>query len=427
MNETPRDGGSGPQPMSSFFMRSGVQVDTIPIGPGVPIGIERVTHPGIAIGGAYGAWGAAYDNATLPALVEKHLGQPLRDDERLNLAELGFLSRHHVPELANEEHVALEMEAGTRYLTEACRASGWDPAEVDGVLLGITTPVVPDFTERIAARAGIPERALKVTIHKACDGAVAGLNLALNPELVNGNLPGDNLAQLLNGKKVLVGGIEGLSRVMKATFDRQALQLFGTGAGVFGVIPGRTMRFLAGGAHEAYDEEGMLQVRMAYPHAGRRSQGESLIEVTQTGAHSYRVAGLMHEPATDSDAVIMAGPMGMVKLFVRNGVSAVRSVYRAYQERLGRLSMPGKELAVAIVHHANYKINQLKAKQLEKEGINLPMPWLLSDFGNVSAASAMIAFLRKLRDLAPGDHVLFDGFGAGTYYDVLAVEMGAGA
>lgn len=411
---------------SSFFARPGVQVDEIAVGPGVPFGVERVSHPRVGIGGAYGAWGAAYDNATLPALIEAHLGQALSEAERLNLAELGFLSRHHVPQLTEEEHLAVEIEAGARYLTEACRASGWEPAEVDAVLLGITTPAAPDFTERIAARAGIPEEALKVTVHKACDGAVAGLNLALNPELAPGGPLAESLAKRLVGKKVLVGGIEGLSRVVKRTFDRQALQLFANGAGVFGVIPGRTMRFLAGGTHEAYDEEGMLQVRMAYPHAGRRGQGESLIEVTQTAAQCYRVAGLMHEPATESDAVVMAGPMGMVKLFVRNGVMAVRSVYRAYQERLGQMALPGKELAVAIVHHANYKINQLKAKQLEKEGISLPMPWLLSDFGNVSAASAMIAFLRKLRELTPGDHVLFDGFGAGTYYDVLAVELGAG-
>lgn len=424
MNETLSESGpAGAAPATSFFMRPGVRVDELPIGPGVPFGVERVSHPGVGIGGAYGAWGQAYDNLTLPALVEAHLSQPLREGERLNLAELGFTSRHHVPKLTDEEHIALELEAGTRYLTEACRANDWAPAEVDAILLGITTPAIPNFTECIAERAGIPESALKVTIHKACDGAVAGLNLALNPELAAGNSPGGNLAQRLSGKRVLVGGMEGLSRVMKRTFDRQALQLFGNGAGIFGVIPGRTMRFLAGGTHEAYDEEGMLQVRMAYPHSGRQSQGESLIEVTQTAAHSYRVAGLMHEPATDSGAVVMAGPMGMVKLFVRNGVSAVRSVYRAYQERLGQMSLPGKELAVAIVHHANYKINQLKAKQLEKEGISLPMPWLLSDFGNVSAASAMIAFLRKLKDLAPGDHVLFDGFGAGTYYDVLAVEL----
>jgi 3-oxoacyl-[acyl-carrier-protein] synthase III len=75
------------------------------------------------------------------------------------------------------------------------------------------------------------------------------------------------------------------------------------------------------------------------------------------------------------------------------------------------------------VHHANYKINQLKAKQLLKEGIQFPMPWLLNDFGNVSAASNMIAFLRQLQHIHPGDHVLFDGFGAGTYYDVMAVSF----
>ncbi len=410
---------------TSFFQRPGVQVEEIPVGPGVPLGIERVSHPAVGIGGAYGAWGPPCDNATLVQVVEAHLGEPLREEERLNLAELGFLYRHHVPAMSEEEHIAVEVEVGTRLLLEACRATGWEPAEVDAVLLGITTPAVPDYTERIAARAGIRASALKVTVHKACDGAVGGLNLALNPELAAGTPLAGNLARQLVGKKVLVGGIEGLSRVMKHTFDRQALQLFGNGAGVFGVIPGRTMEYLAGGAYEAFDVEGMLQVRMAYPHSGRAAAGESLVEVTQTAPCSYRVAGLMHEPHDDANSVIMAGPMGMVKLFVRNGVSAVRSVYRAYQERLSRMSLPGKGLAVAIAHHANFKINQLKAKQLEKEGISLPMPWLLSDFGNVSAASAMIAFLRKLRSLAPGDHVLFDGFGAGTYYDVIAVELGA--
>jgi 3-oxoacyl-[acyl-carrier-protein] synthase III len=52
------------------------------------------------------------------------------------------------------------------------------------------------------------------------------------------------------------------------------------------------------------------------------------------------------------------------------------------------------------------------------------MPWVLSEFGNVSAASNMIAFLRKLPSINPGDHILFDGFGAGTYYDAFAVSMG---
>jgi len=403
---------------TSFFERPGVRVETIDVGPGVPLGIERSANLGVGIGGAYGTWGACCPNVELAATVESILGHPIGDNGPMNVGDLGFLYRHHVPALQPQEHVDVEVEVGARFITEASHAAGWDPGEVDALLVGITTPACNDYVERIAAKAGIPERSLKVTVHKACDGSVAALNLALNPELGWGH----NVAQMLRGKKVLVGGIEGLSRVMHQTKDAQALQLFGNGAGMFGLIPGQTMEFIAGGSQEVYDEEGLLQVRMAYPHSRT-----SLLEVQETGAHSLRFAGLQHEPSADAGPVVMAGPMGMVKLFVRSGVSAVRTVYGAYRERMGRMGTPGKDIAVSIVHHANYKINLLKAKQLQKEGINIPMPWLPSDFGNVSAASAMIAFLRMLNQLHTGDHVMFDGFGAGTYYDVVAVELGAHA
>jgi 3-oxoacyl-[acyl-carrier-protein] synthase III len=147
------------------------------------------------------------------------------------------------------------------------------------------------------------------------------------------------------------------------------------------------------------------------------------VDVTEPFANNIRVAGLMHEPQ-DGSSISMAGPMGMVKLFVRTGVQVVREVYSAYQTRLDKLGMAGRSLTVAIVHHANYKINKLKEKHLQNEGIILHMPWLLSEFGNVSAASNMIAFLRELPNLKPFDHILIDGFGAGTYYDVMAVELG---
>jgi 3-oxoacyl-[acyl-carrier-protein] synthase III len=399
-------------------------METIPVGPGVPLGIEQARNPQVGIGGAYGTWGQPCDNAALPEAIELALGMPLAEGERLNLSELGFLRRHHVPILTTQEHIDLEVAVGARFLKAAAQASGWEPSEVDAVLIGITMPTTEDYVERIAAEAGIPESALKVSVHKACDGSVAALNLALNPE-APAILDNDrNLAMTLYGKKVLVGGIEGLSRVMKRTRDSQALQLFGNGAGVFGVIPGRTMQFLVGGSREVYDVDGVLQVRMSYPHSRQRVAGESLIEVSAPHNHSIRIAGLMHEPEENGVTVVMAEPMGMVKLFVRSGAAAVKGVYQAYRELMDQRGMPGKDIAVGIVHHANYKINQLLEKQLQKVGVSFPMPWLLSEFGNVSAASNMIAFLRKLSSLAPGDHVLFDGFGAGTYYDVLAVELG---
>jgi 3-oxoacyl-[acyl-carrier-protein] synthase III len=271
--------------------------------------------------------------------------------------------------------------------------------------------------------AGIPDRALKVSVHKACDGSVGGLHLALNPNLpVNAHLH-PNVAEALYGRKVLVGGIEGLSRFVGTSHDKYAMQLFGNGGGVIGFVPGESMKFLVGRTHEAYDEEGVLKVRMYYPYSRHTIDPDSMIEVSQPGEHHLRVAGLMHEPDT-ATSVDMAGPTGMVKLFVRNGVQVVSDVYKAYQALMAKLGKPDKAMAVAIVHHANLKINMLKEKHLNREGIRISMPWLLSDFGNVSAASNMIAFLRKLSSLKPGDHILFDGFGAGTYYDVLAVELG---
>jgi 3-oxoacyl-[acyl-carrier-protein] synthase III len=408
---------------TSFYEHPQVHVESIPVGGGVPIGIECVTNTAVGIGGAYGTWGDSYDNEDLPRLFEQVMGEPLANEEKINLADLGFLYRQHIPKLSDAENLELEVQAGANFLRQAAYASGWEPGEVEAVLVGNSGPVTGDYVERIAGEAGIPESALKVSIHKACDGSVAGLNLALNPDLPIQKQFGQNLAKSLLGKKVLLGGIEGLSRFIQASRDKNALQLFGNGAGIIGFVPGESMKFLVGQTREVFDEEGVLAVHMYYPHSGQRVEGQSMIEVTQPNANNIRIAGLMHEPDGESP-VEMAGMMGMVKLFVRTGVQVVREVYQAYQQKMADLGIPGKDIAVAIVHHANLKINQLIEKTLQKDGIRIPMPWLLRDFGNVSAASNMIAFLRKLSSLKPGDHILFDGFGAGTYYDVLAVKLG---
>jgi 3-oxoacyl-[acyl-carrier-protein] synthase III len=405
--------------ISSFYDEESVEKEIIPVGNGVPFGTVRVSNPEVGIGGAYGGWGESYDNRALPAVVEKQVGTALPPEDLMELGNLGFTSRLRTPELSDEDHVELEVEVGSRLLKKAASANGWSPSQVDGVLIGTSIPIIGDYLERIARRAGIREDALKVSVHKACDGSVGGLHLALNPELAE---PGKiNIAERLFGKKVLVGGVEGLTRGLRHSHDKNAIQLFGNGAGVIGVIPGTTMKFLTGKTYEVFDEEGVLEVRMDYPHAKERVPGQSLVEVSQEG-QSVRVAGLMHEPES-GEAIAMAGPMGMVKLFVRSGVQVVTDVYQAYQNLMQKLGEPGR-IAVAIVHHANYKINKLKEKHLANLGIRFPMPWLLSEFGNVSAASNMIAFLRQLPKLKPGDHVLIDGFGAGTYYDVLAVEIG---
>jgi 3-oxoacyl-[acyl-carrier-protein] synthase III len=404
----------------AFYDRPGVRKALLPVAECVKLGVERVSNSLLGLGGAYGAWGESIDNQRLPEFLEKRLDEEIPAAERMNLAELGFHHRHHTPDLSYAEHLEVEVEAGAQLVREAAQASGWQPADVDGLLVGMSAPVSEDYLAQIARRAGMRDEALKVSVHKACDGSMGALNLTLNPQLAAGQV---NIAEELAGKKVLVGGIEGLSRFTSHARDKNALQLFGNGMGLFGLVPGETMKLLAAKSHENYDDEGLLQVRMFYPHSREVRPGGSMLEVSRAAGNSVRVAGLMHEPR-DGMPIVMAGLMGMVKLFVRSGVEVVSDVYKQYQAALGRLDQSGRSLGVAIAHHANYKINLLKAKQLLKEGVQIPMPWLLSDFGNVSAASCAIAFLRQLQEMRPGDHVLFDGFGAGTYYDVMAVSLG---
>jgi 3-oxoacyl-[acyl-carrier-protein] synthase III len=400
---------------TDFYHRPGVQTTILPYGPGVPFGVEVVQNPQVGIAGAYGAWGDSYDNHSLKTMLRTLLGAALESSEVGELDELGFINRHHLPQLTDEEHLEVELEVGASLLRQAANANGWQTQDVQGVLIGMSSPITEDYLERICRRAGIPEHAWMVSIHKACDSSVAGLHLALNPSLAAAGQP--NLAEELQGKKVLVGGIEGLSRFLRASQDVNALQLFGNGAGVIGVIPGESLTFLTGSTRQAYDEEGVLQVRMAYPHSRT-----TMLEISTAGSSHLRVAGLMHEPAGGLP-IAMSGMMGMVKLFIRNGVQVVTEAYTAYRQHMERLGTPAKDVAVAIVHHANYKINKLKEKHLASAGFRFPMPWLLNDFGNVSAASNMIAFLRWLPNLKPGEHILFDGFGAGTYYDSLTVAL----
>src|SRR5215216_3661110 len=258
----------------SFFDRPNIEKGIIHVGQGIPFGIESVSNSAVGIGGVYGTWGESYDNDSLPSFLEQRLGHPLQANEKLNLSELGFRNRHHIPlNLTREEHTRLEIEVGTRFLSEAIKACNWQPSEVDAVLIGMSAPVSDDYLNRISRAAGIPESALKVTTHKACDGSTSSLHLALNPDLPENKQLDQNIAESLYGKKVLVGGIEGLSRFIISSHDPIALQMFGNAAGIVGVIPGQTMKFLAGTSREVFDDEGVLQVAMYYPHSKQNMDG----------------------------------------------------------------------------------------------------------------------------------------------------------
>ena len=144
----------------SFFDRPNVEKGVIQVGQGIPFGMERVSNPSVGIGGVYGTWGDSYDNETLPSFLEQRLGRPLSPNEKLNLSELGFRNRHHLPlSLTRDEHRQLEVEIGSRFLSEAIRACNWQPSEIEAVLIGMSAPICEDYLNQITKAAGIPESA----------------------------------------------------------------------------------------------------------------------------------------------------------------------------------------------------------------------------------------------------------------------------
>jgi hypothetical protein len=88
----------------SFFEEDGVENEVIGVGKGVPFGTVRVSNSAVGIGGAYGTWGESCDNDSLPKVLEHQIGAPLAPEDLMELGNLGFVSRHHTPELSGRRH-----------------------------------------------------------------------------------------------------------------------------------------------------------------------------------------------------------------------------------------------------------------------------------------------------------------------------------
>jgi hypothetical protein len=95
-----------PEAVVSFYEQPHVKVETIPVGDGVLIGSERVFNPKIGIGGAYGTWGPGYDNEALADVLRSNLGEAFSEEDRMDLSQLGFVSRHDATDRYNRNFIA---------------------------------------------------------------------------------------------------------------------------------------------------------------------------------------------------------------------------------------------------------------------------------------------------------------------------------
>jgi 3-oxoacyl-[acyl-carrier-protein] synthase-3 len=274
----------------------------------------------------------------------------------------------------SERRIVAEEDATSDLAARAARVAieraGVDPAEIDLLLLGTTTPdyLMPSAACVTQAKLGLTCPA--VDMNAACSSFIYALQ--------------SGAAAIESGRAdtVLVIGAEAFTRLIDFT-DRSTCVLFGDGAGAVVL--------------RASDAPGVEAV---------------ILGADGTGADQ------LHIPAGGSAKPASAETVEAREHFVRmNGSEvfkfAVRVIPRATKEALAKSGHTLDDLRWLIPHQANQRI---VATIEERLGIDDDRVYLnLKTTGNTSAASIPLALddLYTSGRLAPGDLLALVGFGAG--------------
>jgi 3-oxoacyl-[acyl-carrier-protein] synthase-3 len=317
------------------------------------------------VGGRITGWGAA-----LPETVVTNADL----EARLDTSDAWIVERSGIRERRIGGTVGtLATEAGR----EALARAGVTGAAVDLLILATTTPdeTVPATSAAVHAALGLGGGALDV--NAACAGFVYALVLAYG-------------ALAVGARRALVIGADCLSRITDHS-DRGTAVLFADGAaavvlegtatatGGERVGPGGLLAFDLGVDGSAHD-------LLVCPHGGTLSM---------EGREVFRRA---------------------VRVTVDSAATA-----------LGRAGITADDVALFVPHQANLRIIEAAASRL-----GIPMgrtATVLERTGNTSSASIPLA-LADAADagrLAPGDHVLLAGFGAGMTWASAVLRWDPGA
>lgn len=257
---------------------------------------------------------------------------------------------------------------------EACRkaleAADVDPAEIDLLVLGTTTPdlIFPSTACLIQKKLGLPDCGA-MDVNAACSGFIYAMSIA------------DKFIRTGDAKKVLVCGSETLTEMVNWN-KRETAVLFGDGAGAVVL--------------EASEEAGILST-----HIHANGDYADLLG-TDVGV-SRGFAGLA---ANDGRVELQMKGNEVFKV-------AVRTLGRIVDETLEHNNMDKSELDWLIPHQANLRIIAATARKLE---MSIDQVVITVDrHGNTSAASVPLALDEAIRDgrIKRGEVLLLEAFGGG--------------
>jgi 3-oxoacyl-[acyl-carrier-protein] synthase III len=265
-------------------------------------------------------------------------------------------------------HVAAEGETTVDLAEHAARraleAAGMEPAAVDFIAFGTTTPdlIFPNcgtlLQQRLGCR-GVPA----FSVETACAGFMYALSIA------------DKYVRCGEARRALVIGAETLSRITDWS-DRATAVLFADGAGAVVLEPAAAPGVLSTHLHSDGEYKDML-----YCSSGVSKGFESKLAISMTGSEVFKVA--------------------------------VTKLGQVVDETLAANGLERTALDWLVPHQANIRIIQATARKLE-----IPMERVIvtvQDHGNTSAASVPLALDVAVRDgrIRRGELLLLEAFGGG--------------
>lgn len=273
-----------------------------------------------------------------------------------------------------ERRIVNENETTASLAEDACRraleAADVDPAEIDLLILGTTTPnlIFPSTACLIQKNLGLPDCGA-MDVNAACSGFLYALSVA------------DKFIKTGDARKVLVAGAETLSEMINWN-TRETAVLFGDGAGAVVLEASEEPGILSTHIHANGDYKDLLraEVGVSEGFAGLENN-DGRMELKMKGNEVFKVA--------------------------------VRTLGRIVDETLEANNMDHSELDWLIPHQANLRIIAATARKLE---MNMDQVVVTVDrHGNTSAASVPLALDEAIRDgrIKRGEMLLLEAFGGG--------------
>ena len=273
-----------------------------------------------------------------------------------------------------ERRLVVEGETTTTLAEEACRqamqAADVDPAEIDLLMMGTTTPdlVFPSSACLIQKKLGLPDCGA-MDVNAACSGFIYALSVA------------DKFIRCGDAKKVLVCGSETLSSIVNWS-KRETAVLFGDGAGAVVLEASAEPGILSTHIHANGNHADLLTANVGVSRGfDGLEENEGKPELQMKGNEVFKVA--------------------------------VRTLGRIVDETLEANNMDKSELDWLIPHQANLRIIAATARKLEMSIDHVVIT--VDRHGNTSSASVPLALDEAVRDgrIKRGDILLLEAFGGG--------------